>query len=188
MTRIILASASPRRFELLKSIGLTPHDVIPADIDESVKKAETPRAYVKRLAVEKANAVAVKHPNDIIIAADSTVAVGRRILGKPESADEARAFFRLMSGRSHNVITGVCVAKGGLQKSVVAVTKVKFKRLTEREIELLVECNEWHDKCGGYTISGQAGAFIVGIVGSHHNVLGLPVYDTYKLVQGALKA
>ncbi len=183
MSKLILASASPRRVDLLREIGVKPDKIVPAHIDEIPLKGELPNKYCIRLAIEKATAVAKSYPEDIVLGADSTVAVGRRILGKPEDAKEAEKFFNLLSGRRHKVITSVCLVSKQKMRSKTAVTTVQFKVLTPEDIKLLINNNQWHDKCGGYTISGLAGAFIKQITGTHSNVMGLPVYETANLLK-----
>lgn len=183
MPRLVLASSSPRRVSLLKEIGIVPDEIAPAHIDETSLKAELPGPYCTRLATAKATEVAAKYPGDIVLGADSTVAVGRRILGKPKDSDEAERFFKLLSGRRHKVITAVCLSNGAKTRVKTAITTVQFKVLTPSDIKLLIDCNEWPDKCGGYTICGMAGAFIKQISGTHSNVMGLPLYETANLLR-----
>lgn len=189
--QLILASASPRRVALLQQVGIIPDMVVPADIDESQIRGELAREYCGRLAEKKAITIGEKNPNSIVIAADSTVAMGRRIFGKPYDAAEAIQTFKLLSGRRHRVITAVHVYSSdvnGLKnfsKRKISETMVQFKVLTEKEIVALIESNEWRDKCGGYTISGMASAFIKRIDGTPSNVLGLPLYETYSLLLNA---
>jgi septum formation protein len=184
--RLILASASPRRLELLAQIGVVPDDVHPADIDESVKAKELPQQLAGRLARAKASFVAAKFSDDIVIGADTIVACGRRILPKPRDADEARLFLKLLSGRRHRVYGGVSiVSKGGSEHSRLVMTAVVFKRLHEREIEAYLESEEWRDKAGGYAIQGKAGAFVRKIIGSYSNVVGLPLFEVSALLHAA---
>lgn len=179
---MILASASPRRLELLKLLGITPAQIIPADIDESEIKGETPLAYVKRIACAKAELIAKQHPIDVVLAADTTVAVGRRILQKPADAAEARAFLKLLSGRRHRVMTCVAVVKHGKLRSKTVTTLVRFSRLTEAQIADYLASNEWQGKAGAYAIQGRAAAFIPFMSGSHSNVVGLPLHETAQLI------
>lgn len=179
---MILASASPRRVELLKLLGITPSKIIPADIDETPLKGEAPLAYVKRIAIAKAKAVAAKHPNETILSADTVVAVGARILGKAEHEKEARAFLKLISGRRHRVLTCVCVIKHGKLKSRTVSTVVKFSRLSTADIDAYIASGEWQGKAGGYAIQGRAAAFITFMSGSHSSVVGLPLHETAKLL------
>lgn len=179
---MILASASPRRLELLKLLGITPAHVIPADIDESERKDELPLAYVKRIAEAKAQLVAQQHPNELVLAADTTVAVGRRILQKPADAVEARAFLKLLSGRRHRVMTCVAVVKAGKLTSRTVTTIVKFSRITPAQMNAYIESQEWQGKAGAYAIQGLAAAFIPFISGSHSNVVGLPLHETAQLI------
>jgi len=189
MNKLILASSSPRRLDLLKQVGITPNEVCPADIDETPKPSELPSAYCVRLAVEKASAVSLKYPGDVVLGADSTVTLGRRIIGKPRDAAEAEKFFKMLSGRRHKVITGICAIKSSEDGVVVKISKkaistiVQFKVLNPEDIKMLLDSNEWHDKCGGYTISGMAGAVIKRISGTHSNVMGLPLYETVNLLK-----
>ena len=183
---LILASASPRRSELLARIGIVPDEIIPADIDETPAKAELPKPYALRLATEKAQAVFKDHKQSYILAADTVVAVGRRILEKPADEAQARNFLDLMSGRSHRVYTGVCViAPGGKTANRAVETRLKMKRLSETEIKAYLASGEWQGKAGGYGIQGLAGAYIAHITGSYTNVVGLPVYETRNMLIGA---
>lgn len=179
----ILASASPRRVQLLALIGVTPSHIIPADIDETPLKNELPLAYVKRVATAKARKVAQSNPAEKILSADTVVALGRRILPKTEDEGAARECLALLSGRRHRVITCVCVmdANGKLRSKTVTTT-VRFSRLTPAMIEEYIASNEWNGKAGGYAIQGLAAAFIPFISGSHSNVVGLPLYETAQLL------
>lgn len=180
--RLILASASPRRRDLLQAIGLPPDDILPTDIDETPRKAELPAELALRLAREKAAACTAA---GYVLAADTVVGVGRRILPKAETAEEAEACLRLMSGRAHQVITGVCVrAPDGRKASRAVMTRVRMKRLSKREIAEYLACGEWQGKAGGYGIQGRAGAFILSLNGSYTGVVGLPVYETKALLEG----
>lgn len=183
---LILASASPRRKDLLAQIGIIPDKIQPADLDESEKPSEVPRIYALRLAIEKAQAVQVMEPGAIILAADTAVAVGRRILPKTETEDEARACLELLSGRSHQVLTGVAViAVNGRLMSRLVATRVKMKRLTPQEISGYLASGEWKGKAGGYGIQGKAGALISDLSGSYTGVVGLPVFETRNLLETA---
>lgn len=182
---LILASASPRRRDLLAQIGLTPDGVGAADIDESPLKGETPRRCALRLAGAKAKAVAQTHPMAFVLAADTVVAAGRRILPKAESADEVRDCLRLLSGRSHRVYTAVAViAPGGRQAERLVETRVTFKRLGEDELARYLASGEGLGKAGGYAIQGRAGGFVLGLQGSYPAVVGLPLYESLCLLQG----
>lgn len=181
---LILASASPRRLELLKQVGIIPDQTLPAAIDETPRKGETPRALALRLAQEKAKAVAEKYPRTFVLAADTIVACGRRMLDKTDNENEARACLTLLSGRRHRVIGGIALAlPGGKIKTCVTETVVKFKRLTEAEIDAYIASREWRGKAGAYAIQGHAAAFIDFISGSYSNVVGLSLYDTMKMLQ-----
>ncbi|QYX58648.1 Maf family protein [Roseovarius sp. SCSIO 43702] len=182
--RLVLASASPRRRELLAQIGVTPDDLRPADIDETPRRAELPRAYCRRMASEKAAAVSCG-AGELLLAADTTVAVGRRILGKPADADEARAFLRMLSGRRHRVITAIALRRASQSWERDVVTSVRMKRLSETEIEGYVATGDWQGKAGGYAIQGPASAFIPWISGSFSAVVGLPLAETANLLMAA---
>ena len=182
--RLILGSASPRRLELLAQIGVTPDKVSPADIDETPIKGEQPRAYVIRMAAEKAAAISVG-AGDVVLCADTTVVLGRRILGKPETAQEAETFLRMISGRRHRVITAVAVGCDGRIWQRDVTTMVRFKRLSDVEIGAYLESDEWQGKAGGYAIQGRAAAFIPAINGSYSNVVGLPLAETANLLRTA---
>ncbi len=177
---LILASASPRRLELLAQIGIVPDAVIPAEIDESMLKNEQPPVYVQRMAREKY--AAIQQDGARIIAADTIVALGRRVLGKPKDEAQARQFLTLLSGRRHRVYSAVCI--DGRVKLVM--TAVKFKRLTEAEINAYITSGEWQGKAGGYAIQGRAEAFIPWINGSYSNVVGLPLTETALLFKQPL--
>jgi septum formation protein len=182
--RLILASASPRRLELLGRLGVTPDAVIPADIDEAVRKAEIPDRYALRMAVEKASAVA--EPGSLILAADTVVAAGRRILPKAESVEEARAALTLLSGRRHRVHSAVAVTDaGGRTRTRLSTSLVAFKRLSSEEIAAYLDSGEWQGKAGGYAIQGRAEALVRMLSGSHSGVMGLPLYETRALLRAA---
>jgi septum formation protein len=181
----VLASASPRRLDLLKQIGMVPDRVVPADLDETPRKAEKPRDYATRMAEAKAHAIAEREPGAFILAADTVVAVGRRILPKTETEAEARACLALLSGRRHRVLGGVTVIDPeGRAVSRLVESQVTFKRLSEEEIAVYLVSGEWHGKAGGYAIQGLAAAYIAWLAGSHSNVVGLPLAETYKLFAG----
>lgn len=182
--RLILGSGSPRRRDLLAQIGVTPDEIRPPDIDETPKKAELPRAYCIRMAREKAWAVEAP-TQDMVLSADTTVALGRRILGKPDDEGQARKFLSLLSGRRHSVITAIAVRRGDALWQRDVLTKVKMKRLSEREISAYLATGDWHGKAGGYGIQGPAGAFVPWISGSFTAVVGLPLAETATLLATA---
>jgi septum formation protein len=172
--RLILASASPRRSALLREAGYA-FDVDPAHVDESALAGEPPRAYVLRVAADKARAVAARHPEDLVLAADTTVVVDGEMLGKPIDDEDARGMLRKLSGRTHDVLTGVVLAGQGLASSDVVVTQVRFRPLTAGEMDWYVASGEPHDKAGAYGVQGLAARFVVSVEGSYSNVVGLPV-------------
>ncbi len=189
--KLVLASGSPRRIELLQQAGIEPDRILPADIDETPQRSEHPRSLAKRLAkekAEKATASMQREPGSVaayVLAADTVVAVGRRILPKAETIDDATNCLQLLSGRSHRVYSGVCViTPGGRLRQRLVETRVRFKRLTRAEIERYVASGEWRGKAGGYAVQGLAGAFVVKLVGSYTNVVGLPLYETTALLAG----
>jgi septum formation protein len=180
----ILGSASPRRRELLAQLGVTPDAVLPPDIDEDPRRGELPRPYCARLAREKALAVPAG-PDDIVLTADTTVALGRRILGKPRDAGEAAEFLLALGGRRHQVITAVAVRRGERMWERESVSFVKMKRLSDVELNAYLASNEWDGKAGGYAIQGMAGAFIPWISGSVTGIVGLPLAETAALLAAA---
>jgi septum formation protein len=183
--RLVLASASPRRLDLLRQIGLPPDLVEAAEVDESPLKDETPRRLAQRLAAEKAAGVAARHPQDYILAADTVVALGRRVLPKAETAADVADCLTLLSGRAHRVLTGVCaVAPGGRRAQRLVETRVRFKRLTRAEIDRYLEGGEGIGKAGGYAIQGLAAAFVTELSGSYPGVVGLPLYEASSLLAG----
>lgn len=184
--RLILASSSPRRLELLKQIGVTPAIIKPADIDEQPRRRELPRGLALRLAEEKARAVQKLYEGDIILAADTVVGCGRRILGQASDEKEAYRHLMLLSGRRHRVFGGVCVidSKGDHQCRIVS-TVVMFKRLTENEMSNYIAGGEWQGKAGAYAIQGRAACFVKWIKGSYSNVVGLPLYETNIMLNNA---
>jgi len=185
--RLILASASPRRVDLLAQIGIYPDKIVPADIDETPLKNELPTELVRRLGAAKAAAIAPDYPGQCILACDTVVAVGRRILNKAETEDDARRFLTLLSGRRHRVVGGLCVIgpDGNAHHRLVS-TAVAFKRLERSEIDAYIDCGEWHGKAGGYAIQGRAAVFVRKIIGSHSNVIGLPLFETAQLLKGLI--
>lgn len=185
MGTLVLASSSPRRLELLSQVGIEPDRVDPADIDETPGRDETPRRLVLRLAEEKAGAVVPRHPGAFVLAADTIVAVGSRILGKPEDEADARRMITLLSGRAHKVLTGVAViAPDGRVSSRVVETRVTFKRVTAQELDVFIAGGEWTDASGGYKIHKRAGGFVTGLQGSYSSVVGLPLYETINMLTG----
>ncbi len=186
MKPFILASASPRRRDLLGQIGMVPAQIIPADINEDPIDGELPRLHALRLACEKAQKVSGEHSGKIVLASDTVVGVGRRILPKSEDRKTAEECLRLLSGRSHRVFTGVAVIdEAGEMRSRVSETRLKMKRLNETEITDYLDSEEWDGKAGGYGIQGRAGAFIHHLSGSYTGVMGLPVYETRNLLLAA---
>ena len=182
---LVLASASPRRIELLALVGITPDRVDPADIDETPLKDETPTRLAARLAVSKSQAIAARAPDAVVLAADTVVAVGRRLLEKAADDAEATRFLKLLSGRNHRVFTGVAVTAAGRTTQRVVDTRVSFKVLSDAEITAYVASGEWRGKAGGYGIQGRAGAFVIRLVGSYPAVMGLPLFETVNLLNGA---
>ena len=187
--KLVLASGSPRRIELLQQAGIEPDRVLPADIDETPLKAEHPRSLAKRLSLgkaERAYAVLAKEPDfdhPFVLAADTVVAVGRRILPKAETLDEAEFCLRFLSGRSHRVYSGIAmIAPDGKRRQRLVETRVRFKRLSREEIDAYLASGEWRGKAGAYGVQGLAGAFVVKLVGSYSNVVGLPLYETVGLL------
>ncbi|WEX08802.1 Maf-like protein [Chelativorans sp. AA-79] len=187
--KLVLASASPRRVQILQQAGIEPDRLIPAEIDETPFKAEHPRSLAKRLAREKAEKALARLQREgeaneaFVLAADTVVAVGRRILPKAELAEEASNCLRLLSGRSHRVYTGVCLfTPAGKLRHKLVETRVRFKRISREELESYLASGEWRGKAGGYAIQGLAGTFVVKLVGSYSNVVGLPLYETVGLL------
>jgi septum formation protein len=182
----VLASASPRRLELLRQIGVVPTLVEPAALDETQQRSELPPALALRLAVAKATAVAARHPGAIVLGADTVVACGRRVLPKAEHEGEARACLGLLSGRRHRVHGGIAViAADGQLRARCVTTMVRFKRLTPGEIDAYVADGEWRGKAGGYAIQGRGAAFIRDISGSYGNVVGLDLFSAAALLRSA---
>ncbi|MFT8243270.1 Maf family protein [Roseomonas sp. BN140053] len=182
---LVLASASPRRLEILARLGFAPDRIDPADIDETPAATELPRLLAARLARSKAAAVAERAPEALVLSADTVVGVGRRILGKPADEAEARRFLQLLSGRRHRVYTGVCLlAPGGVRRERLVTTILAFQRLTEDQITAYLASGEWRGCAGGYSIQGRAEAFVRSLSGSHSNVVGLPMFETAQLLRG----
>ncbi len=183
--RFVLASASPRRLALLARIGIVPDFVDPADVDEAVRPGELARVYAARLAASKAQAVALRHPDAIVLGADTVVAAGRYILPKAENEAQARACLDRLSGRRHRVLTAVTVVADGKSRHRLSTTIVAFKPLTAIEIDQYIATDEWRGKAGGYAIQGRAEAMVRFLSGSHSGVIGLPLYETRALLTGA---
>ena len=182
---LVLASASPRRVELLAQIGVIPDRIDPADIDETPGPEETALRLAERLARDKAIATASRHPEAFVLAADTVVAVGRRILPKTETDEDARACLALLSGRAHQVFSGVSLRHpDGRLSTRVSRTRVRMKRLTPDEVEGYIRAGEWQGKAGGYAIQGRAGGFVLDLSGSYSGVVGLPLYETLCLFDG----
>ena len=189
--KLILASGSPRRLDLLKQAGIEPARLMPMDLDETPQKSEHPRSLARRLSADKARAAYEVTRQDLawkdgyILAADTVVAVGRRILPKAEYMEEASSALHLLSGRSHWVFTGVClIAPDGKLRQKIVETKVRFKRLTGEEMKFYLASGEWRGKAGGYAIQGFAGTFVHKIAGSYSAVVGLPLFETVQLLNG----
>ena len=186
-SQLILASSSPRRLALLQQVGIQPDLVLTPDVDEKPARGELPRAHAARLAADKAGVVAARvgQGAGYVLAADTVVACGRRILPKATTRDEARRCLELLSGRRHRVYGGICVAgPDGRATTRVALTMVQVKRLTSDELGAYLESGEWQDKAGGYAIQGLAAAFVPAISGSYSNVVGLPLAETLALLRG----
>lgn len=189
MTRLILASASPRRMQLLGQVGIEPDRLLPAHIDETPRKGELPRNLAQRLSRAKAEAVKAiadqEGESAFVLAADTVVAVGRRILPQAASLPEAQKCLELLSGRGHRVYTGVSlITPSGRHRARLVETRVRFKRLSREEIEHYLASGEWRGKAGGYAVQGLAGSFVVRLVGSYSNVVGLPLYETVHMLSG----
>ncbi len=182
---LVLASASPRRLDLLRQIGVEPAAIDPADADETPHPAELPRLYALRMARAKLAVVAPRHPGATVLAADSVVAVGRRILPKAETEEDARRCLALLSGRRHRVLGAVAVGSAGRVSTRLVETVVRFKRLERSEVEDYVGSGEWRGKAGGYAIQGRAAVFVAFLSGSYSNVVGLPLFETAALLRTA---
>lgn len=185
-SHLILASASPRRVDLLAQVGITPDAIIPADIDETQLKGEHPRVLAVRLARGKAEKIAAQYPDSFVLGADCVVACGARVMDKPAGPDEARKILQTLSGRRHRVYGGICViAPGGKARAHLCDTIVTFRRLSTAEIDSYIESKEWEGKAGAYGLQGLAGAYVRFLSGSHTNVIGLSVYDTVRMLESA---
>lgn len=184
LVRLILGSASPRRLALLAQIGVVPDAVLPPDIDEDPLKGELPRPYCARIAREKALAVQAG-ADDLVLCADTTVALGRRIMGKPANAGEAAAFLLALGGRRHTVITAIALRRGDRLWTRDVVSAVKMKRLSDEELNSYLASKDWQGKAGGYAIQGPAGAFIPWISGSFTGIMGLPVHEVATMLATA---
>ena len=188
--RLVLASASPRRVELLRQIGIVPDQVCPADIDETPRREELPRPYAQRLAARKAEHVAAMHDEPaLVIAADTVVALGRRILPKAEDVQTARKCLTLLSGRRHTVYTAVSIRpsatwKDGRASNRLVASTITFSRLTPMQIDALLEAGDWNCKAGGYAIQGHAAAFVRFLSGSYTGIVGLPLFETAQMLRG----
>ena len=183
--RLILASASPRRLDLLARIGVVPDAVLPADVDESVPKGELPRDHAMRLARAKAEAVAAIEPEALVLAADTVVAVGRRILPKAEDEATLRACMALLSGRRHRVMTGVALASPTGVRVKLVETMIAMKRLSAEEVDFYAAHGEWRGKAGGYALQGYGEVYVRHIAGSYSNVVGLPLAETRLMLKAA---
>lgn len=184
--QLVLASASPRRLELLRRIGVTPSRVLATDIDETPQKGERPRAHASRLAGEKARAAAALAPGSVILAGDTVVGAGARILPKAEDEATARHCLALLSGRRHRVFSAIAlVTPDGKLREALSETIVRFKRLSDEEVESYIAGGEWHGKAGGYAIQGSAEGFCDWLSGSHSGVIGLPLFETRRLLRAA---
>jgi septum formation protein len=182
---LVLASASPRRLELLQQVGIAPDEVDPADIDETPRPGELPPAHAMRLAEAKARVVVQRHPGAFVLGADTVVACGRRILPKTEDEVSARSCLELLSGRRHRVHGGIVLASPDGRFALRRIdSQVAFKRLSEAEIAAYLRSGEWRGKAGGYAIQGRAAALIRWVSGSYSNVVGLPLYETFQLLAG----
>jgi septum formation protein len=183
---LVLASASPRRLDLLRQVGLEPAEIDPADLDETPAPRELPRAYALRMATSKLAVVAPRHPGAVVVAADSVVVCGRRILPKAETEAEARACLDRLSGRRHRVLGAVAVGfPDGRVRTRLVETVVRFKRLEPGEIDDYLQSGEWRGKAGGYAIQGRAASFVDFLSGSYSNVVGLPLFETVNLLKSA---
>jgi len=183
--QFILASKSSQRLGLLKQIHITPDLAVSPNVDESQKQHERPDKFVSRLALEKATAVFKQYKGNIILAADTAVCCGTRVLEKTGDKKVAQNWLKLLSGRRHRVITGLCILDAKGKKHIrKVVTYVRFKRLTPQEIDTYIKTNEWIDRAGGYGIQGCASSFVISIFGSYSNVVGLPLYDVAQLLNG----
>ena len=188
MTKIkfILASSSPQRKKLLETIGITPDDIVPANIDETPKKNEKPKDFALRMSKEKALSVAKNNLNSFILSGDTIVAAGRRIIGKPSSKDEAKKILKLLSGRRHRVLSAFTLIKPDCSEiTKVVVSRVKFARLSDKDINEYLDTNEWQGKAGGYAIQGRASAFVPWISGSYTGVMGFPMNEIKNVLESS---
>ena len=188
MTKIkfILASSSPQRKKLLETIGITPDDIVPANIDETPKKNEKPKDFALRMSKEKALSVAKNNLNSFILSGDTIVAAGRRIIGKPSSKNEAEQILKLLSGRRHRVLSAFTLIKPDCSEiTKVIVSRVKFSRLSDKEINEYLDTNEWQGKAGGYAIQGRASAFVPWISGSYTGVMGFPMNEIKNVLESS---
>lgn len=185
-SKLILASASPRRVDLLAQIGITPDEIIPADIDETPLKNEHPRDLAKRLCIQKAQKIYEQHKDAFILAADTTVACGQRLMDKPKDADDARRILNILSGRRHRVYGGICVITP-TAKTITHLcdTLVMSRRLSKEDIESYIQSGDWEGKAGAYAIQGVASTFIKYIAGSYSNIIGLSLYDVSRMLKSA---
>jgi len=179
----VLASASPRRIELLNNIKIFPKKIYSSEINEDINNKENPKKYCVRVAKNKALKVLEKYPEEYVLSADTIVFCGNKIYLKPKDKEEAKEFLTFFSGRKHNVLTCLCLAKKNLIKVKMVITKITFKRLNKREIEEYLSTNEWKDKAGAYAIQGYAEKFIKRINGSYSNVVGLPLFETFNILK-----
>ena len=179
----VLASSSPRRIELLNSIKIFPKIIYSSDINEDIDSKENPKKYCMRVAKNKALKALEKYPEEFILSADTVVFCSNKIFLKPKNKEEAREFLTFFSGRKHNVLTCVCLAKKNSLKVKKVITKVTFKRLNKQEIDEYLSTNEWKDKAGAYAIQGYAEKFIKRINGSYSNVVGLPLFETFNILK-----
>jgi len=186
LSPLVLASGSPRRAELIGRLGIALAAIDPADIDETPRRGELPAPYAARVAAEKAMLVAVRHPGSAVLGADTVVAAGRRILPKAEKEEEARSCLRLLSGRRHRVYSAVTlIDAGGMARHRLSTSVVRFKRLTEAEIEGYLDGGDWRGKAGAYAIQGYAESWVAMLTGSHSGVMGLPLFETRALLSAA---
>jgi septum formation protein len=179
----VLASASPRRIELLNNIKIFPKKIYSSEINEDINNKENPKKYCVRVAKNKALKVLEKYPEEYVLSADTIVFCGNKIYLKPKDKEEAKEFLTFFSGRKHNVLTCLCLAKKNLIKVKMVITKITFKRLNKHEIEEYLSTNEWKDKAGAYAIQGYAEKFIKRINGSYSNVVGLPLFETFNILK-----
>ena len=184
--KLILASSSPQRKKLLETIGITPDDIVPANIDETPKKNEKPKDFALRMSKEKALIVAKNNLNSFILSGDTIVAAGRRIIGKPSSKNEAEKILKLLSGKRHRVLSAFTLIKPDFSEiTKVVVSRVKFSRLSDKEINEYLDTNEWQGKAGGYAIQGRASAFVPWISGSYTGVMGFPMNEIKNVLESS---